>query len=45
MKEESKYESVKFVDGELEMEINISPKEDTVWLTQEQIVELFDSTK
>ena len=42
---EEKYEIVKFIDGELELEVNISPDEETIWLTQEQIVELFYSTK
>ena len=45
MEEERKYEIVKFIDDELELEVNVSPKEDTVWLTQDQLVELFDSTK
>ena len=40
-----KYELVKFVDEELELEVNVSPKEETIWLTQEQIVLLFNSTK
>ena len=42
---EEKYEIVRFIDGELELEVNISPNEETIWLTQEQIVELFYSTK
>ena len=45
MEQEKKYELVKFVDGELELEVNVSPDEETIWLSQEQIVELFDSTK
>ena len=40
--EEKKYEVVKFVDGGLEMDINVSPREDTVWLTKEQMSALFD---
>ena len=42
---EEKYEIVRFIDGELELEVNISPNEETIWLTQDQIVELFYSTK
>lgn len=45
MSENLKYEIVRLIDGELELEINISPDEETIWLTQEQIVELFYSTK
>ena len=37
-----KYELVKFIDGEFELEVNVSPKENTVWLTIEQISILFD---
>ena len=39
------YEIVKFVDGEFELEVNVSPKEETIWMTQEQIVMLFQTTK
>ena len=38
-------ELVKFVDNDLELEVNVSPKEDTVWLTQEQISLLFDTAR
>lgn len=41
----SNYEMVKFVDGEFELEVNVSPKEETIWMTQEQIVMLFQTTK
>ena len=41
MNEEKKYELVKFVDGELEMEVNISPQENTMWLNQKQLATLF----
>jgi arsenate reductase-like glutaredoxin family protein len=40
-----KYEVIKFKDNEFEMDVNVSPNEDTVWLTQEQIVLLFLTTK
>ena len=45
MKEEIKFEVVKFVNNELELEVNVSPKEETIWLTQEQIAKLFNTTK
>lgn len=37
-----KYELVKFVNNNLELEVNVSPYEDTVWLTKDQIALLFD---
>lgn len=43
--EESKYEIVKFVDSGFELEVNVSPSEDTVWLTQEQIGLLFNTAR
>ena len=39
------YELVKFVDGSFELEVNVSPSEDTVWLSQEQMAELFQKAK
>ena len=36
-----KYEVIKFKDNEFEMDVNVSPDEDTVWLTIEQIAFLF----
>ena len=41
MSEENKYELVKFIDGEFELEVNVSPKEDTIWLTQLKMAFLF----
>ena len=40
--EQEKYEIVKFVDNGFELEVNVSPSEDTVWLSQQQMAELFD---
>ncbi|MBQ9730748.1 MAG: virulence RhuM family protein [Bacilli bacterium] len=40
-----KYEVIKFKDDEFEMDVNVSPNEETVWLTQNQLVLLFDTTK
>ena len=39
------YELVKVVDGNFELEVNVSPSEDTVWLSQEQMAYLFSTTK
>ena len=36
---------VVFKDGALELDVKITPEQDTVWLTQAQMVELFNSTK
>ena len=35
-------ELVKFVDENFELEVNVSPKENTVWLTQSEISQLFN---
>ena len=37
-----KYELVKFVNNNLELEVSVSPDEDTVWLTKEAISTLFN---
>ena len=36
------YELIKFRDNEFELDVNVSPEEDTVWLTKDQIALLFD---
>ena len=33
---------VKFIDNDLELDITISPEEDNIWLSKNQIAELFD---
>ena len=38
---ENKYELIKFEDGDFSLDVNVSPNEDTVWLTQAQISELY----
>jgi hypothetical protein len=38
----TKYEIIKFEDGDFSLDVNVSPNEETVWLTQAQIAELFD---
>lgn len=40
MKENNKYELIKFKDGEFELDVNVSPEEDNVWLTLEEIGKL-----
>ena len=39
--EEKKYDLIIFNDGEFSLDVNVSPSEDTVWLTKEQISQLF----
>lgn len=39
---QEKYEIVKFVDNDFELEVNVSPSEDTVWLKAEEMAILFD---
>lgn len=41
MREEMGFDVVKFVENGLEIDVNVSPNEDTVWLTKEQIALLF----
>ena len=36
---------IRFIDGKLSLEVNVSPMEQTVWLTQSSIAELFDTTQ
>ena len=42
MNNENKYELIKFKDGEFSLDVNVSPNEDTVWLTLEEIWQLFE---
>ena len=42
MKEEIKFEVVKFVNNELELEVNVSPNEETIWLSIEEMSILYD---
>lgn len=41
MKDENKYELIKFEDGEFSLDVNVSPDEETVWLTQNDMALLF----
>ena len=38
----NKYALVKFIDNDLELDITISPEEENIWLSKNQIAELFD---
>ena len=40
--DKTKYEIIKFEDGDFSLDVNVSPNEDTVWLTQAQIAVLYD---
>ena len=42
MEQNNKYELVKFIDDELELEVNVSPNEETIWLSQGQMSLLFN---
>ena len=37
--------NVVFKNGELELEVNVTPEKDTVWLTQAQMSTLFDTAR
>ncbi len=41
----NKKEIVVFKDNELELDVNVSPTEDTVWLSQKQIAILFEKDR
>ena len=36
------YKLIKFKDNEFELDVNVSPEEDTVWLTKDEIALLFE---
>jgi len=38
---ENNYELIKFEDGDFSLDMKVSPNEDTVWLTQQQISDLY----
>ena len=40
--DEKKYELIKFEDGEFSLDVNVSPNEDTVWLSANEIALLFE---
>ena len=39
------FELIKFRDNELELDVNVSPEEDTIWLTQGQMAILFEKNQ
>ena len=43
--QEKKYELIKFEDGEFSLDVNVSPDEETVWLTQKDLTLLFNVDK
>jgi hypothetical protein len=43
--EEQNYDLVHFEGGGVSLDVNVSPQEDTVWLTQEQMAKLFGRTR
>ena len=45
MNKTNKYDIVKFIDGEFELEVSVSPKEETIWLTQDEIGILFEKAR
>ena len=45
MNEDKKYEVVKFIDKELELDVNVDSQNDTIWLSQNEISKLFNTTK
>ena len=42
---EKKYDLIKFEDGDFSLDVKVSPYEDTVWLSQNEMAMLFDTTK
>ena len=42
---ENKYELIKFEDGDFSLDVNVSAKDDTVWLTLDGIALLFGRDK
>ena len=42
MKQENKYELIKFEDGDFSLDVNVSPNEETVWLNVHDLAQLFE---
>ena len=38
---ENNYELIKFENGDFSLDVKVSPNENTVWLTQQQISDLY----
>ena len=45
MIQEPKYQLMKFIDNELELEVTVSPKEETIWMSLDQLSVLFGRDK
>ena len=45
MNKTNNYDIVKFIDGEFELEVSVNPKEETIWMSQEQMSILFNKAK
>ena len=45
MEDENKYELIKFEDEDFSLDVNVSPNEDTVWLSLDEISILFERDK
>jgi hypothetical protein len=43
--EKINYELIKFEDENFSLDVNVSPSEETVWLTQTQIAELYEKDR
>ena len=41
MTDENKYELIKFEDGDFSLDVNVSPKDETVWLSLDEMSKLF----
>ena len=39
------YEIIKFIDNDIVLDVNVSPEENTVWLTKEEMAILFDRNR
>ena len=39
------YDTIKFKDNDFEMDVNVSPNDDNIWLTQSQIAKLFEEER
>ena len=42
MNKTNNYDIVKFIDKEFELEVNVSPKEETIWLSLDEMSALFE---
>ncbi|MBQ9900016.1 MAG: ORF6N domain-containing protein [Acholeplasmatales bacterium] len=45
LSEANNYEIVKFESGNIMLDVRVSPNEDTIWLTQQEIAILFETSK